>query len=189
MVESHNLTTKPSLWSWPWIQKSFHSSSWWCITTPSLVLEVLVVQKILSGQTFINILKFHWDLDLEHIHFSHMILKQMTMYHQTKFDCKRVSSSEDTAETVIFWLYKPLLWCWPWRQQTSFTTWHSDSRYYATTQSLVTKGWMVQEIMSRQTFFDTSNLWCNLDLEHSYQIFHRAFQLMTMYHQTKFGYI
>ena len=34
---------------------------------------------------------------------------------------------------------------------------------------------------------DTSNLTYNLDLEHSNPIFHRAFQLMMMYHQIRFG--
>ena len=33
----------------------------------------------------------------------------MIMYHQTKFCSKRISKSEDTVETVIFWSYEPLL--------------------------------------------------------------------------------
>ena len=37
-----------------------------CITIPSLVVKGSAVQKILSGQTFTNILMFCCDLDLEH---------------------------------------------------------------------------------------------------------------------------
>ena len=43
----------------------------------------------------------------------HKTLWLMVIYSKTKFGCKRIFSSEDTAETVTFWLYKPLLWPWP----------------------------------------------------------------------------
>ena len=33
----------------------------------------------------------------------------MMLYYETKFECKRTSSLEDTVETVIFLLYKPSL--------------------------------------------------------------------------------
>ena len=43
-----------------------HSGSRWCITIPNLLVKGSVVQKISSGQTFIDLLKFCWDHDLEH---------------------------------------------------------------------------------------------------------------------------
>ena len=48
-------TANQSFWKTSWLQ--------WCITIPSLVVKVLVIQKISSGQTFIDILKFCSDLD------------------------------------------------------------------------------------------------------------------------------
>ena len=42
-----------------------HSGLWFCITTPGLVKKCSVVQKILSGQTFTDILNLCCDLDLE----------------------------------------------------------------------------------------------------------------------------
>ena len=33
-------------------------------------------------------------------------------YNQIKFGCKKISSSEDIAETVIFWSYQLFLWPW-----------------------------------------------------------------------------
>ena len=60
----------PSLWPWPWRQWTNvferHSGSWWCIIIPSLVVNRSAVQKISFEQTFIDILKFSCDLDLEH---------------------------------------------------------------------------------------------------------------------------
>ena len=53
--------------------------------------------------TFIDTLKFCCDLDLEHsIPFFHKTLRLMIMYHTTKCGCKRISRSEDTVKTVIF---------------------------------------------------------------------------------------
>ena len=42
----------------------------------------------------------------------------MMIYTQIEFGCKRLTGLElikDIVETVIFWLYKPTLWPWPWR--------------------------------------------------------------------------
>ena len=36
------------------------------------------------------------------IQYLHKTLQHMIMYHQTKFDCERISNSKDVAETVIF---------------------------------------------------------------------------------------
>ena len=74
-----------------------------CITIPSLVTKCFAVQKILSTQTFTNILNFCCDLDLE---CSNPLSSQDTLAYddirQTKFACRRINSSEDTVERVIF---------------------------------------------------------------------------------------
>ena len=44
---------------------TWHSGSWWCIIIPNLVTKCSVVQKILSGQIFINISNLHCDLYLK----------------------------------------------------------------------------------------------------------------------------
>ena len=95
----------------------------------------------------------------------------MMMYHQTKFGCQRISSSEDIVAIVIFWLYKLSLWPWHWRQCTNFSTWHSGSWCYITIPSLVTKWSVAQKISSRQTFTNILNLCCDVDLERSSPIF------------------
>ena len=58
---------------------------------------------------------FAVTFDLQHtIQFSHKTLRLMVMYHQTQFGLEKISSSEETVERVMFWLYKPSLWPWPW---------------------------------------------------------------------------
>ena len=63
------LVYQPSLWPWLWRQKTnisaWHSGSWCCITTPSLVSKWSAVSEISPGQTFTNILTLCCDLDLE----------------------------------------------------------------------------------------------------------------------------
>ena len=112
------------------------------------------------------------DLDLE---WSNPIFQQDTLAYDAvlsnKFGCKPTSSLEDTTEIVIFWLYKPLLWPWHWRQWTSFSAWHPGLWCYITIPGLVTKCSMVQKISSGQTFTDILNLRCHLDLEYSNPIF------------------
>ena len=60
---------KPSLWPWHWTQwtnfSAWHSGLWFCISIPGLVTKCSAVQKILSRQTFANILHLHCGLDLE----------------------------------------------------------------------------------------------------------------------------
>ena len=93
------------------------------------------------------------------------------MYYQTKFGRNLTSSLEDTTETVIFWLYKPLLWPWHWTQWTNFPAWHSGLWCCITIPGLVTKCFVVQKLSSRQTFTDIMYLCCDLDLENSNPIF------------------
>ena len=62
-----------------------------------------VIQKVSPGQTFINILKFVVTLTLNTTTlFFQKTFWLMITYHQTKFGSKRISSSADIAETVIF---------------------------------------------------------------------------------------
>ena len=97
-----------------------------------------MVQKILAEQIFIDILNLCCNLDLEHStpNFS----QDTPTYDEIKlsrFCCKMISSSEDTAERI----------------------------------NLVTKGYVVQKISAGQTIIDILNLRCDLDQEHSDQIF------------------
>ena len=69
----------------------------------------LMVQKRLSWQMLTDILNLCCDLDLEHNNpISHKTFWIMMEYHQTKFGCKRVSSSVIVGR-AIFWLYQPSL--------------------------------------------------------------------------------
>ena len=91
---------KPLLWPWHWTQwTSFsarHSGLWCCITIPGLVTKSSVVQKILSRQTFTNILNLHCDLDLER---SNPIFSQDTLWYQvwlqTDQQFRRYSKNSD----------------------------------------------------------------------------------------------
>ena len=56
-----NIATKTFFSAW-------HSGSWCCIAIPNLVTKCSVIQKLLSGQTFTDILNLHRDLDLECSH-------------------------------------------------------------------------------------------------------------------------
>ena len=111
----------------------------------------------------------------------------MMLRYETKFACKRTGSLEDRKETVIFSLYKPLLWPWHWRQRNHFSAWHSGSRYCTIKPSLVSKWSAIQKISSGQTFTDILNLCCDLDLERRNQVLHRTLRLMMLYYKTKFG--
>ena len=63
------------VFSWIFLSLVFHSFQWRCLTIPSLVVKGSVVQKIPSGQMFIDILKFCHDLVFEHtIQFLHKTL-------------------------------------------------------------------------------------------------------------------
>ena len=88
-------TTNKSFWR--------QSGSWWCITTPSLVVKCSVIQKTSSGQT-LTFWHFAVTLTLNTAtQFLHKTLWPIILYYQTKFGSKRISSSEDAVEIVIFW--------------------------------------------------------------------------------------
>ena len=85
----------------------------------------------------------HWHFEPSQwpctiILFFHRTLRLMMLYYQTKFSCKPTSSLEDTTETVLFWLYKPSLWPWPWTQWTNCSAWHSGFWYCLAIPGLVT---------------------------------------------------
>ena len=61
-----------------------------------------------------------FNLGLEHSNpaFSLDTSLLMMIYTQIEFGCKRLTGLElikDIVETVIFWLYRPTQWPWPWR--------------------------------------------------------------------------
>ena len=105
---------EPSLWHWTWRQQTsllaYYSGPWWCITIPSLVIKGSVVEEILPRWTFTGIFNLFCDLDLDYkkaINFFHKAIQLMMICHQTKFSCKRISSSEDILESqiLIIWSF------------------------------------------------------------------------------------
>ena len=149
-------------------KSTWHSGSWCCITIPNLVTKCSVIQKILSRQTFTDILNLRCDLDLER---SNPIFPKDTPDYQTKFGYKPTSSWKDTTEIVIFWLYKPSPWPWLWTQWNIFSAWLSVLWCCITIPGLVAKYSVVQKILSGQTCTCILNLRCDLDLERSNPIF------------------
>ena len=107
------------------------------------------------------------------------------MYYQIKFDCKQTSSLEDIKEIVIFWLYKPALWPWHWRQWTNLSAWHWLMTLYDHTK-FGNKMFCGLEDSIRTIFTDNVNLRCDLDLERSNPIFfRRTLWLIMLYYQTR----
>lgn len=79
----------------------------------------------LSRQMLIKMLNLR--LVPEHNNLSHISQNYLLMTaHETKYDCKRITTAEDTAETVIVWLYELPLWPWSWRQQTNSFAWQLE---------------------------------------------------------------
>ena len=84
-----------------------------------------MIHKISSRLTLIETFNLGCDTDLEHSNpiFSLDASLLTVIYHQIEFGCKTLNGLElikDIVETIIFWLYKPTLWPWPWRQNLSF---------------------------------------------------------------------
>ena len=85
-----------------------------------LVTNGSAMHKISSKLTLTETFNLGCDIDLEHSNptFSLDTSLLMMIYTQIEFGCKRLTGLElikDIAETVIFWLYKPTLWPWPWK--------------------------------------------------------------------------
>ena len=148
------------------------SGSWCCITIPNLVTKCSVLRKYHPDKHSLTFWTFAVTLTLKAvIPFFHRMLWLAMLDYQTKSGSKPTSSSEDTTEIVVFWLYKPLLWPWPWTQRTYFSACHSGLWCCTTTPGLVTKCSVLQKISSKQTFINILNLRCDLDLERSKYVF------------------
>ena len=96
----------------------------------------------------------------------HKIFRLILMYHQTEFGSKW----NRWEYMVMWWLYEPPLWSWPWREQSNHFVRHTGSWWGITILNLVTKGSEVQTISSGQRLNEILNLLCDLDLEQSNQI-------------------
>ena len=122
-------------------------------TMPGLVTKCSVVQKILSGQTFTNILNLHCDLDLEH---SNPFFPQDTDFWRCTIKLNLVTNKPSYSLTVAL-THKT--------QKTNFYTWHSGLWCHITIPGLVTKCSVVEKISSGQTVTNILNLHYDLDLE------------------------
>ena len=89
------------------------------------------------------------------------------MYHQTKFGCKKISSS--IAIVILKSFDYTILSCD--LDLKDLLECYSGSQRCITTESLVTKGFAVQRISSGQTLIKIINFSCDFDLEHSNPIF------------------
>ena len=99
--------------TWTWRQQTnllaWHSGPSWCITIASLVTEGSAVEEMLSRWTFTGIMNLFWALDLDYnkaIQSFHKTIQLKTiqlimMCHQTKFTCKRISSSDNILKSHI----------------------------------------------------------------------------------------
>ena len=79
------------------------------------------MHKISSKLTLTETFNLGCDIDLEHSNptFSLDTSLLMMIYTQIESGCKRLTGLElikDTVEIVLFWLYKPTLWPWPWNR-------------------------------------------------------------------------
>ena len=80
-------------------------------------------EDIIWTNTDILTLRCHLDLECSNPIFFHATLWLLMMYHQTKFRCQGINSSDGIVGRLIFWSREPSLWPWPWRQQTIFPAW------------------------------------------------------------------
>ena len=75
--------------------------------------------KISAKLTLTETFNLGCDIDLEHSNPTVSLDTSLLMmiYTQIEFGCKRLTGLElikYIIETVIFWLYKPIVWPWPW---------------------------------------------------------------------------
>ena len=105
------------------------------------------------------------------------------MYYQTRFGIKRISSSEDRVETVIFDHMNPCCYLENSKpiflQALRLKMMHHNTKFgnkmFGGLEDII---WINMDILT---------LHCDLDLECSNTIFHKTLWLMMMYHQTQFG--
>ena len=87
-----------------WVLTKWHFCSWWCVTILSLARIFFCSEDIMWTN-------LHCYLDRKN---RKAIFSEDTpaycYYYQTKFGCRRISSTEDVIETIIFRSYEPPLW-------------------------------------------------------------------------------
>ena len=127
-------------------------------------------------------MNIHWDsepfcdLDLDHNKaiqsFHKTTLHLMMMCHQTKFSCKKFSSSDNILKSHVLIILSLTVTLTLKRENQSFwsTIWLIMIHHIP---SLVVKGSAFQKISSGQTFTDILNLCCDLDLECRNPIFQK----------------
>ena len=143
-----------------------HSSSWWCITIPSLVIKCKAVYKISYRRTLTI-----WPLTVtltmnaviqsfsqDTLAYDDVSSDQVWLPKNQQF--RRYSSRK--SHILITWALAVTLTLKI--ANNFFPAWHSGSWCCTTIPSLVTKRSAVQKI-SGQTFTNILNLSCHLDLE------------------------
>ena len=121
------------------------------------------------------------------IQFLHKTLWLMIIYYQTKFGSKRIRSSEDIVETVIFWSLWALVVTLTLKTANQSFWKTICSQWCITIPSLIVKGLTIKKISSGQTFINILNFAITLTLNTIIQFLHKTFWLMIMHYQTKFG--
>ena len=109
-------TANQSFWRSYFANALGKPGSWWYNTMPGLVVKGSPVQRILSGQTFMGILKFCCDLELEH---RNAISSQDSLandnvlpnqvWYQKDQQLRRYSRN---CHILIIWA---LVWPWSWK--------------------------------------------------------------------------
>ena len=105
-------------------------------------------------------------------------------YHPIKVGCKKISSSADMVQTVVF--DQMSSHCDPDLEDSKPIFLH-DSLAHGMLHhhtKFAQRRSAAEEISSRRTFTGILNLFCDLDLDHNRAI--QSFHLMKMCHQTKF---
>ena len=111
----------------------------------------------------------------------------MMMYHPIKSGCKKISSSANMVETVIFDQMSPH--CDPELKDSKpiflhYTLAHDVASPY---QVWLQKFLQLRRYCSGKTVIGILNLFCNRDHNRAIQSFHKPIHLMMMCHQTKFS--
>lgn len=107
------LQPKPTNGSWPITRrKTKQGLSPSAAKYPAPLPETLAVQKCWTHE---HSIKFWTNTVALNTAIQCFDMTFQLMDHQIKCGCKRISSSEDTVKTTIFWL----LWPWPWWQQNN----------------------------------------------------------------------
>ena len=140
-----------------------------------MVAKRSVVQKIYDTQRFNEVLNGYCNFGLENNNsISTHILKLMIMYRQIKIDCKKLSSSVDMVESVIFDYMS--LQCDIDLEDSKPIFLHNTLAHEDASSNLITKCSAVEETSSRRIFTGIfSYLSCDLDPDHkiTIQFFHR----------------